>query len=166
MYYVWTNPGLTLTHGLSATGQVVGWKIKCQLGFITRKRRRVKLQLQNSPTMSTPTSLSVSLPSTNHLHRCDLLYAAIMDMDGYNELVCLMAPHSFTTILDSGTISHIIKDKWYFLDFVQEDCVEYSVCHWSKTKVRMVRCSYAYVSSKYQIQIKISNTPPQTRKGK
>ena len=33
-----------------------------------------------------------------------------------------ITPGLFTTILDSGATSHLIKDRGYFIDFVKEDC--------------------------------------------
>ena len=74
------------------------------------------------PTATVPTIpllMTSSLPSTDH--RCDLSCTGIIEDKPYSKLACLMTPHTFTTILDSGMTSHLIKDRGYFLDFTQED---------------------------------------------
>ena len=60
-------------------------------------------------------------PSPVNLHR-DLSCAAVTEIGEISELSCHLAPHTFTTILDSGTTSHLIKDHRYLFNFAHKDC--------------------------------------------
>lgn len=65
------------------------------------------------------TVISDSTPSPPTL-KCELFCAAIPMIDDENKYAFL-STHAFTTILDSGTTSHLIKDRGYFTDFKDED---------------------------------------------